>query len=137
MTVMTYTPFDRQIDQLFNDTLGLLTKPVAAWAPRCNVYEDAERFVVEAALPGMDAKDLDIRVEDGALTLAGERKPTDKPERTYLVKEIATGSFSRSFTLPTNVDQGKVAASYKQGVLVIELPKREETKPRRITIEAE
>ncbi len=137
MTLMTYTPFDRQIDQLFNDTLGLLKQPAAAWAPRCNVYEDAERFVVEAALPGMDAKDIDIQVEDGALTLTGERKPTDKPERTYLVKEIGTGTFSRSFTLPANVDQGKVAASYKQGVLVIELPKREETKPRRITIEGE
>nr|MBI3613136.1 Hsp20/alpha crystallin family protein [Nitrospirota bacterium] len=137
MTLMTYTPFDRQIDQLLNDTLGLRSKPVTAWAPRCNVYEDEQRFVVEAALPGMDAKDLDIQVEDGVLTLTGERKPAHKPEQTYLVREIGTGNFSRSFTLPTNVDQGKVAASYKQGVLVIELPKREETKPRRITIDAE
>lgn len=137
MTLMTYTPFDRQIDQLFNETLGLRTKTAAAWAPRCNVYEDEQRFAVEAALPGMDAKEIDIQVEDGVLTLAGERKSAHKPEQTYLVKEIGTGHFSRSFTLPTNVDQGKVAASYKQGVLVIELPKREETKPRRITIDVE
>ncbi|TAJ07382.1 MAG: Hsp20/alpha crystallin family protein [Nitrospirae bacterium] len=137
MTLMTYTPFDRQIDQLFNETLGLRSKPAAAWAPRCNVYEDEQRFVVEAALPGMDAKEIDIQVEDGILTLAGERKTAHKPDQTYLVKEIGLGPFSRSFTLPTNVDQGKVAASYKQGVLVIELPKREETKPRRITIDAE
>jgi len=135
MTLMTYTPFDRQIDQLFNDTLGLLNRP-AVWAPRCNVYEDEQRFVVEAVLPGMEAKEIAIQVEDGVLTLSGERKGEQKPERTYLVKEIGTGAFSRSFTLPTNVDQGKVVASYKQGVLVIELPKREETKPRRITIES-
>lgn len=137
MTLLSYTPFDRQIDQLFNDTLGLRSRAATGWTPRCNVYEDEERFVVEAALPGIDAKAIDIQVEDGVLTLTGERKAEEKPERTYLVQEIGTGSFSRSFTLPVNVDQGKVAASYKQGVLAIELPKREETKPRRITIDTE
>ncbi|MFM8551261.1 MAG: Hsp20/alpha crystallin family protein [Nitrospiraceae bacterium] len=137
MTLMTYTPFDRQIDQLFNETLGLRSKSATTWAPRCNVYEDEHRFVVEALLPGMEAKEIAIQVEDGVLTLSGERRAADVSERTYLVKEIGLGEFTRSFTLPTNVDQGKVVASYKQGVLVIELPKREETKPRRITIAAE
>lgn len=137
MTVLSYTPFDRQIDKLLNDTLGLVSRSATAWAPRCNVYEDAQRFVVEAALPGMDAKEIDIQVEDGVLTVSGERPgQAEESARTYLVKEIGLGAFSRAFTLPTNVDQGKVSAAYQHGVLKIELPKREETKPRRITIEA-
>jgi HSP20 family protein len=139
MALMAYTPFDRQIDRLFNDALGLMgrTATVSHWAPRCNVFEDEQRFVVEASLPGMESKDIDIQVEDGVLTLSGERKDQPAEGRTYLVKEVGIGAFERSFTLPGNVDTGKVAAAYKHGVLTIELPKREEAKPRRITIAAE
>lgn len=136
MTLTTYTPLDRQIDRFLNDVLGGVNGATTAWAPRCNVYEDVNGFSVQAALPGIDAKEVKIVVEDGVLTLSGERK--DAPEesgRTYFVREIGSGAFSRSFRLPTNVDTEKVAASYKDGVLSIDLPKKEEAKPRRIVIE--
>lgn len=139
MTMMTYTPMDRQIDRLFNEALGLMGRPatVSHWTPRCNVYENEQGFVVEAALPGIDSKDLDIQVEDGVVTFSGERKEQPAEGRTYLVKELGVGAFTRSFTLPANVDAGKVSAAYKQGILTITLPKREEAKPRRITIQAD
>lgn len=139
MTVMNYAPIDRQIDRLFNEALGLMGRPatVSHWAPRCNVYEDEQGFVVEAALPGIDSKALDIQVEDGVVTFSGERKEQPAEGRTYLVKELGVGTFMRSLTLPANVDAGKVSAAYKQGILTITLPKREEAKPRRITIQAE
>jgi len=130
---------DRQIDRLFNEALGLMGRPatVSHWAPRCNVYEDEQGFVVEAALPGIDSNHLDIQVEDGVVTVSGERKEPPVDGRTYLVKELGVGAFTRSFTLPVNVDAGKVSAAYKQGILTITLPKREEAKPRRITIQAD
>ncbi len=113
MTLMIYAPFGRRINPLFNDTLGLRHTP-AVWAPRCNVYEDAPRFVVEAALPWLDAKEIDIQVEDGVLTLVGKRNTAHRPAQTSLVKEIGVGPSSWSFTLPT---------------------KREATTPRRIAID--
>ncbi|MES4787118.1 MAG: hypothetical protein C4294_16345 [Nitrospiraceae bacterium] len=91
---------------------------------------------MQAAVPGMDRKDIEILMENGVLTLKGERKDDDsESNRTYFAHEIGRGIFSRSFRLPNNVDPGKVSASYKNGVLTISLPKREEAKPRRIMIE--
>jgi HSP20 family protein len=137
MTLTAYTPMEWQIDRFLNDVLASVGGPAAAWTPRCNVWEDANGFTVKAALPGIDPQGVQIQVEDGVLTIAGERK--DEPEekgRTYFAHEIGWGAFSRSIRLPSNVDTEKVSASYKNGVLSIDLPKREEAKPRRIVIEA-
>jgi HSP20 family protein len=126
------------MDRLLNEVFGTLSGRELAWAPACNTYEDEQGFSVEAAVPGFDQKDIEIAIEDGVLTVKGERKnEAPEPNRTYFVREIGKGAFSRSFRLPPNVDSNKVSASYKQGVLTIELPKREEAKPRRITIEAQ
>jgi HSP20 family protein len=136
MTLTTYTPMERQIDRFLNDVLASVGGSSTAWTPRCNVWEDTNGFRVKAALPGIDPKEVQIQVEDGVLTIAGERK--DEPEesgRTYFAHEIGGGAFSRSFRLPSNVDAEKVSASYKNGVLSIDLPKRDEAKPRRIVIE--
>lgn len=137
MTLTTYSQVNDQMDRLLNEVFGTLSGRGLAWAPVCNTYEDEQGFWVEAAVPGFDQKDIEIAIEDGVLTVKGERKnDAPEPNRTYFVREIGRGAFSRSFRLPSNVDPNKVSASYKNGVLTIELPKREETKPRRITIEA-
>ncbi|MEW6545074.1 MAG: Hsp20/alpha crystallin family protein [Nitrospirota bacterium] len=136
MQLATYTPFDLQIDRFLNDALSTVVRPIRTWAPACNVYEDADGFHVEAALPGMSAKDIEIVAEDGVLTIKGERKEEAvEPERTYLVRELGRGSFSRSFAIPTHVDHNKASATYRDGVLFVQLPKLEEAKPRRIVIE--
>ena len=87
------------------------------------------------ALPGLDRKDIDIVFDDGALTIKGQGKEDGTSNRTYFAREIGSGDFSRSFRLPSNVDPGKVSASYKEGLLTIEIPKREDAKPRRIVVE--
>lgn len=138
MTLMTYSQVDDQMDRLLNEVLGTLSGRALAWAPACNTYEDEQGFWVEAAVPGFDQKDIEIAIEDGVLTVKSERKDdTSEPNRTYFVREIGRGAFSRSFRLPASADPNKVSASYKQGVLTIALAKREEAKPRRITIETQ
>jgi len=133
MTLATYTPFD--VDKFLSDALRTVGAE-AVWAPACNAYEDEQGFWIQVALPGMERKDIDISLEDGLLTLKGERKEeTAESQRTYFLREIGRGPFSRSFRLPTNVDSSKASATYKDRVLTIGLPKREEAKPRRITIE--
>lgn len=136
MSLTTYTPFDVQIDRFFNDALRTVAGAPRSWTPACNVYEDEQGFHVEVALPGLDAKSIEIVAEDGVLTLKGERKNgTEGSERAYLLREMGWGTFSRSFSLPSNVDHGQASATYKDGILYVALPKREEAKPRRITIE--
>jgi len=91
--------------------------------------------VLKAELPGIDSKDVDIRLENNVLTLRGERKFDEEVKRdNYHRVERAYGTFTRSFTLPTVVDQEKIKAEYKDGVLRVTLPKREEAKPKQISI---
>ncbi|WP_447973963.1 Hsp20/alpha crystallin family protein [Nitrospira sp. Kam-Ns4a] len=133
MMLATSTPFDLQEDRFLTDALRAVS--AANWAPACNVYEDEQGFCVQMAIPGMEAKDVEIVAEDGVLTVRGERKPDASENRTYLVRELSWGTFSRSFAIPAHVDHEKASATYKDGVLAIQLPKREEAKPRRITIQ--
>jgi HSP20 family protein len=133
MTLTTYTPFD--VDAWLRDAVQTAAGR-SAWTPACNVYENDHGFWIEAALPGIERTAIEITLEDGVLTLKGERKESDADAtRLYVAREIGSGIFERSFRVPANVDPSKVAASFKEGVLTVELPKREETKPRRITIE--
>ena len=109
-----------------------------AWVPAVDIYEtDTHEVVIKAELPDVKKEDIGVSVENNVLTLTGERKPEQsKPEQFQRV-ERRFGSFSRSFTLPTSVDAGQIAASYKDGVLTIRLPRREETKPRQIAVNVE
>jgi HSP20 family protein len=132
MTMTTLMPFD--VDKFLDEALRAANGN-ASWLPACDTYEDERSFWVQAALPGMDRKDIDIVVEDEVLTIKGQRKEDVSEKRTYFVRELNHGSFVRSFKLPKTADQAKVAATFKDGVLTVELPKREETKPRRIAIE--
>lgn len=106
-----------------------------SWAPAVDIYEHDGRIVLKAELPGVDAKDVDIRVENNVLTLRGERKfDNDVKRESYHRVERAYGAFQRSFTLPTVVDTDKIQAEFKDGVLRVTLPKREELKPKQIAI---
>ncbi len=107
----------------------------AGFLPPVDVYEDNEGLVLTCELPGVDPKVVDVRVEDGVLTLKGERK-MEKEDRkeNYLRIERSYGSFTRSFTLPSTVDQDKVKAEFKNGLLRLSIPKREESKPRSIKV---
>ena len=106
-------------------------------APPVDVYQNGDQeIVLKAELPDMTREDIDITVENGTLTIKGEKKPaSDVPHDQFHRIERRYGSFSRSFSLPQTVDTGKVAADYKNGVLTVRLPLREEAKPRQVKIE--
>jgi HSP20 family protein len=106
-----------------------------SWAPAVDIYEHEGNIVLTAELPGVDPKDVDVRVENNVLTLRGERKwNTDVQRESYHRVERAYGSFTRSFTLPNVVDTTNNKADFKDGMLRLVLPKREEAKPKQISI---
>jgi len=110
-----------------------------AWVPAVDIYEtDSHEVVIKAELPDVKKEDIGVTVENNVLTLTGERKqePSTKREQFQRI-ERRFGSFSRSFTLPVSVDEGQIAASYKDGVLTIRLPRREEAKPKQISVSVE
>jgi HSP20 family protein len=101
------------------------------------VYEDANNFYVQLALPGMEPNQIDVQVENNVLCIKGERKCEPSGEVTWYAHEFPYGPFSCSFRLPSYVDHGKSTASYTQGVLTVMFPKHEEARPRRIMIEGQ
>jgi HSP20 family protein len=106
-----------------------------SWAPAVDIYEHDGNIVLKAELPGIDAKSVDVRVENNVLTLRGERKFDNEVKReSYHRVERAYGTFMRSFTLPNVVDTENIKAEYKDGVLRMTLPKKAEAKPRQISI---
>ena len=106
-----------------------------SWAPAVDIYEQDGNIVMKAELPGVDPKAVDIRLENNTLTHRGERTlDKEVKQDSYHRVERSYGAFSRSFTLPAVVDQGSIMAEYKDGVLKLTLPKREEAKPRQIQI---
>jgi HSP20 family protein len=106
-----------------------------SWAPAVDIYEHDGNIVLKAELPGVDPKQVDIRVENNTLTLRGERTLDHEVKRdSYHRVERAYGQFTRSFTLPNTVDTEKIKADYKDGVLNLVLPKREEAKPKQIQV---
>jgi HSP20 family protein len=107
------------------------------WSPAVDVYETENELVLKADLPEVEAKDVDVRVENQTLTLTGERKfESDKAEKGFHRIERNYGKFMRSFTVPNTFDTGNVTASFKNGVLTVKLPKKEAAKPRQIKIES-
>jgi HSP20 family protein len=126
-----------QINRLFNDTFerGGQESNLTAWAPAVDIYENEHELVVKADLPDVDPKNLDIRVENNILSIRGERKFENKVnEENYLRVERAYGSFSRSFSLANTVNPDGIKADYQNGVLTLNVPKREEAKPKQIKV---
>ena len=108
-----------------------------AWAPPVDIFERQDHLVIRAEVPGVQKEDMDVRIENGVLTLHGERKQeTDlKEENTHRMERVY-GAFTRSFSLPTSVDAAKVTATYRDGVLEVTVPKAETAKPKSIEIKA-
>jgi HSP20 family protein len=127
--------FSDEMARGLDDRLGLHTGESMGWTPACDIFEDNEALTLRFELAGVDPKDVDVRFENGVLTLRGERKLAreDKKENYHRI-ELAYGSFTRSFSLPTLVDAEKILAESKNGVLTVTLPKKAEAKPRPITV---
>jgi HSP20 family protein len=117
--------FDFDVDRFFSDWPFVPTQREArAWAPAVDVYEDENKIVLKADLPDMDEKAVDIQVEDGMLTIKGERKfENETKDKNFHRVERRYGSFSRSFALPEEVDEEKISANYNKGVLEVTVPK--------------
>ncbi len=141
MTLTRYNPFafdhfDAPL-RLFNDSANRLLSAETSrpWTPGVDIKETENDIVLHADVPGVEEKDLDIKVEDGTLTLKGERKfEQAKKDEGYHRIERSFGSFVRCFSLPESVDPEKAEAQYKNGVLTVTLPKKEVAKPRNIKV---
>jgi HSP20 family protein len=128
---------DTQLNQLFNSFFGGAAQDqnLTTWAPAVDIYEGEHELVVKADLPDVKPEELDIRAENNILTIRGERKFEKKTnERNYLRVERAYGSFARSFSLANTVNTEAIKADYKDGVLTLSIPKREEAKPKQIKV---
>ena len=145
MTLVSYEPWSlfnrlhRQLDQTINKTTAVeASAPSVSWIPRVDIYEEAERFVVLADVPGVEPKDIDITAENGVLTIRGQRnsekKDTDK--NGYERIERTSGSFLRRFTLPESANTESIKAKQTNGVLEVSIPKQPQVQPRRISVEA-
>jgi HSP20 family protein len=127
------------MNRLFRDSYGEREEALttATFAPPVDVYEDEHQVTLKIEVPGIDEKDIDVRVENNTLTVHGERKfEKEEKEENYRRVERQYGSFTRSFTLPNTIDSDSVQANYDKGVLKIQLAKKAEAKPKQIKINA-
>jgi HSP20 family protein len=129
----------RRMNRLFSESYGpegpedALT--TTSFAPPVDIYEDEHNITLKLDVPGIDEKDIDVRIENNTLTVHGERKiEEEEKEENFRRVERQYGSFARSFTLPSSVDPGQVSADYNQGVLKIKLTKKAEAKAKQIQV---
>jgi HSP20 family protein len=133
-TISTFDPFRAFLAETGLREQGGDTS-AAAWIPAVDIYETENELVAKVDLPGVNQKDLDVRVENNTLTIRGERKfENTVAEDNYVRVERAYGTFSRSFSLPPRVNTEAIAADYTGGVLTLRMPKREEAKPKQIHV---
>jgi HSP20 family protein len=146
MAITRFDPFrdlavlQDRMNRMFNDTYGARSQEDhmlsrGTWVPPVDIYEVDGELVLKAELPDMKREDVDVTVENSTLTIRGERKLDNeiKQENFHRV-ERAYGSFVRTFSLPPTVDSGRIDAEYKNGVLTVKLPMREEAKARQIDV---
>ena len=126
-----------RLNRMFTDFYGEAFS--RGWVPAVDIYEtDQREVVVKAELPDLKREDINLTFENGVLTLKGERKfEQEARKENFQRMERRYGSFSRSFTLPNTVDATRISAGYKDGVLTIRLPQREEAKPKQIAVNVE
>ncbi len=148
MAITRWDPFRElnalqdRMTRLFQDSWGSLSTrageeglATATFVPPVDIYEDEHSIVIKAEVPGIDPKDIDVRVENNTLTFRGERKlEHEEREENYHRVERRYGSFYRSFTLPNTVETENLTADYNNGVLEIRMPKRAEAKPKQIKV---
>lgn len=130
--------FEKQLSQLFDDFFEMKPSSLfeTKWMPSIDVDEDENGIHVKAEIPGIEEKDLHVVIEQNMLTISGEKSEEKKSEnKRYVVSERQFGSFYRSIALPEGIDANKITAKFKNGVLHIEIPRTEEAKPKKITID--
>ena len=150
MSIVKWSPLKeledmrKDMDRLFEEFFSPITRRRRGWlkpemgviVPNIEMYDRKNEIVVKAALPGVAKEDMDLTITKDSLTLKGEaRKEEEIKEEDYYASEISYGSFTRTIALPAEVDSEKAKASFKNGVLEIILPKKEEAKPKEIKIE--
>ena len=129
-----------RIQRLFDDTFvpaAWMSRESALrdWRPKVDIYDHDEKIVIEAEIPGVDKKNIHVEVENGVLTLSGKRSHEKEiKEENYHRRERVHGEFHRSFTLPDGLNPEKIEADFKNGLLKIEIPKPEETQPKKIAV---
>jgi HSP20 family protein len=135
--LMKPEPFSREVDRLFDSFFGTDREQGRRWVPPVDLVEAEDHFVLRADLPGLAEGDVAIEVQDGTLTISGERSAEhEQRERGWYRIERSFGSFRRSLTLPDGVDPDAISASFERGVLEVRIPKPAERKPRRVEISA-
>ena len=134
MSLIRWDPF-RELNFLGKDWEKAMS--TTAWNPSVDIFENENDVVIKAELPGMNPKDIDVRLENNVLMIKGERHfEKEAKEENYHRVEREYGTFSRAFSLPAAVKEDKIIAEYRDGILKIVLPKKEEAKPKAIKIEA-
>ena len=145
MAIIRWDPFRdmvtlrEKMNRLFEDVFTGRgeDKELAAstWAPAVDIYETENELIMTAEVPGIEEKDIEIKIEDNTLSLRGERKfEKETKEENYHRIERSYGSFYRAFTLPNSIDPDRIQAEHENGVLKISMPKRQELKPRKVKI---
>ena len=123
-----------RLNRMFSDLYNESTS--RAWVPPVDIYEaDNRELVIKAELPDMKREQISVTFEDNVLTLKGERAESEVSQGRFRRVERRSGTFSRSFTLPNTADPSGITASYKDGVLTVRIPQREEAKPKQIAVE--
>ena len=127
-----------EIDRLFESPLAELTRTrqlLSGWTPAIDLFEDKDNFILRAELPGMKKEDIDLSLNDGSLSISGERKSEDKYQDAEVYRaERFFGRFQRTISVPAPVSADKIKAQYKDGILTVTLPKTEEAKPKHIEV---
>lgn len=146
MAIIRWDPFRdlvtlrERMNRLFEDAVSTARSEEkdmisSTWAPAVDIYEDEKSLVLTAEIPGINEKDVEIKIEDNTLSIHGERKlEKETKEENYHRIERAYGSFYRSFTLPNHIDQDKIQAEHENGMLKITMPKKAELQPRKVKI---
>jgi HSP20 family protein len=145
MAIIRWDPFRdlitlrEKMNRLFEDTFAARGEEkdlmASTWTPSVDIYETENDVVLTAEIPGIEEKDIEIKIEDNTLSIKGERKlEKETKEENYHRIERAYGTFYRSFTIPHNVDQNKIQAEQENGVLKITMPRKPELKPQKVKI---
>jgi HSP20 family protein len=133
--VNLFNQFNDEMNRYFSQTREGAANQERDWMPAVDIREEDNRYLLTADIPGVDRKDVEITLEEGVLTVKGERNTkTDVTEEGYRRRERTHGTFMRQFTLPDTVDAGNISAAVQDGVLEIEIPKQDKPEPRRITV---
>jgi len=149
MTIVKWDPFrdvatlQDRINRLFNESFGQTRDlnddmKACAWSPAVDIYETEGELVLKAELPGIQKEDVSVEVKDNVLTLKGERFPEPEVDADkYYRKEICFGTFERSFTLQDRIQPELIKATFKNGVLIVKIPRPQLEKPKQINVEVE